>query len=1011
MRPSPFEQDTPRQELYLLEHVAIECRKTELRQLLRLLNLVRTGQPKAALITGDTGIGKSALLDAFVTLARESAYCRVLNMGTASFDSVEAFYVAIIEALQAEADTILEEALVAVNRITSELDLRWEHSDLVRAVALVKLQESIGGKQAVSQDQLMKSIRSQVPAIRKLRPSVNESIEKLVDILVNPWVMAATSLLNPMTPPLQEAIKLAERLKSSGAPSRRALPTFPSSLTDPPTLSSPPPTTFPASGPLSSMDFASPERSDMAQFDPERSETDRDIPIIRITDPMSSETPAGTTVIPIASSEVSSVWVTELVTDSAESVRDPLLLRLLDVFHFLNTAIDPLDNALLIVLDEWERILDKPARQAIKAFLSEMLHRMTEQKQYHVMVVLTARSEDESYTLGGPLYQHFRTKLLLDALPDVACRKLLRNVLKSVGADADEEVHRQAIALSRGNPLQHLKLARYLAERVQSHRIRHVDMTFYGKLGVEKIGDVPELAFTRLKLAFLNDEDSLSKVIATLIRLFRERPFSAHRAVREISASQGLMEGYVFDVLRGLYRHDFIRDARETTRANASQASSSSSDLSGDPCYVIHSRPILAFLREKTRATETDISTDEKLAYLKRIIPLSVKAGELDREKTMEVLALGDAMGRPEVAQFLEETFLDGLKDDTPVVRVTALNNLALLDSRNAREALFRAMRDNDSMVREYAACNLALLSRKSGDDAPAGRIIDSMSQAVDDESEAVRAQAYGVLSRYKGHPDIPALFVKGVADACDAVRLISAQSLADLETDSPYVVGSLIDALDDPLLEVRRMACLGLRKHPVDAVIDALANTLWTDTDNGLRALAADVLSRMDHPGAFKIVADILRHVSGRHVSSGRRATSGPGISGSEIPEDVKLAAARAMGKCRCWETEELLLEVLQNTDPDTTPVLMWVCIRSLGETGGTEQSLSFLNELKTRLANSILVSAIDMAGRRIGERIDELRRMERRLEEATPPTVAMSGDDEEALPEEDVIPERCSS
>jgi len=206
--------DAPSREIYLLENVAIQGRKTELRQLLKLLNLAKTGQPKAALITGDAGIGKTALLDAFVNLVREGVYCRILNLGSASFDSVEALYVAIIEGLQAEANDILDEALVTVNGITQELDLHWERQDLIRAIALVKLQESIGGKKAVSQEQLMKAIRSQVPAVKKLKLSVNDSIEKLVDLIVNPWVMVATSLLNPMGQPLQEAIQLAEKLKA-----------------------------------------------------------------------------------------------------------------------------------------------------------------------------------------------------------------------------------------------------------------------------------------------------------------------------------------------------------------------------------------------------------------------------------------------------------------------------------------------------------------------------------------------------------------------------------------------------------------------------------------------------------------------------------------------------------------------------------------------------------------------------------------------------------------------------
>ena len=57
-------------EIYLLENVRLQGRKTELRQLLKILNLSKNGQAKAVLVTGDAGIGKSALLGAFAAHAR-----------------------------------------------------------------------------------------------------------------------------------------------------------------------------------------------------------------------------------------------------------------------------------------------------------------------------------------------------------------------------------------------------------------------------------------------------------------------------------------------------------------------------------------------------------------------------------------------------------------------------------------------------------------------------------------------------------------------------------------------------------------------------------------------------------------------------------------------------------------------------------------------------------------------------------------------------------------------------
>jgi HEAT repeat protein/Cdc6-like AAA superfamily ATPase len=958
--------DAPSREIYLLENVAIQGRKTELRQLLKLLNLAKTGQPKAALITGDVGIGKTALLETFVGLVREGIYCRILHLGSATFNSVEDLYVAIIEGLQAEANDILDEALVAVNGITQELDLHWERQDLVRAIALVKLQESIGGKQAVSQEQLLKAIRSQVPAVKKLKLSVNESIEKLVDLIVNPWVMVATSLLNPMGQPLQEAIQLAETLKAKMAEQPAENPVLPQ--LDPSAI-----TALPES--IAENGVANPQVKTAQQEATQK--------LIDDFYPPATSEPA--TVAESAILPAPVLPVTRIETP-LRPIKDPLIHHLLQVFNFINSAIENLDTALLMVIDEWDRIQGKPAQQALKDFLAELLYHITEQKNYHFMMVMSARSEGESYTLGGPLYNHFRTKLLLDALPDSACRKLLRGILRAAGTDVDEEVNRRVYQLSRGNPGWHLKMAHYMAERAENNRLRNVDIDFYEKLGVEKVENIAELAFTRLKLTFLNDEESLYKVIAALLKLFEERPFSANQAIKEISTSQGFTDGYVFEVLRALYRHNFIREATKTESAGLSQGEPDARTKRPDPCYVIQSRTMLQFLQEKTRAIETDISTDEKLMYLKKIIPLSIKSGELDREKTMEVLALSDAMNRPEVVQFLEDTFIENLQDGKPVVRVTALNNVALLDSPRAREALFRAMRDEDSMVREYAARNLALLSQKSSDPQITNRIIETMSLAVDDESEAVRAQVYGTLSKYKWHRELLTLFIKGTADACDSVRITAVQTLAETESDSPYLINALLDALSDPVADVRRYACMGLQKFSNSEVIEALVRVLQSDADSSIRALAADSLSRMEEGKALQALIHALRY---------------------ESSEEVKLAVARALGKRRGWQTEEILLEALQNADPAAMPVFTWACIRSLGQVGGTERSLSVLAELRKRLTNTILLSAIDVANQKIYGRIDELRQIERQLEEATPLTQAVPSEYQEdvALPEEEII------
>jgi len=1014
--------DNPSREIYLLENVPIQGRKTELRQLLKLLNLAKTGQPKAALITGDSGIGKTALLDTFTQLVTEGVYCRVLNLGKMTMPSPEVVYVNFIDKLQAEANSILDDALVAVNEITSELDLRWERHDLARAIALVKLQESIGGKEAVSQEQLVKAIRSQVPTVKKLKFSVNESIQKLVDLIVNPWVMIATSLLTPMSPALQEAIQLADTLRKNDfiLPQEQKLANLLNQneygTAPAPIIEAPPIVRQVDQGrsssqeplpPVNDVDFEEilrpvPVKKLPLLVDPELNmifdEANRNAEghhLLVGSEQTSYQPPA---VIPAqevvsntidVSSSGSSYGVVRLDAP-ARPIKDPLIRHLMTVFNFINSAINQMDSGLLIVLDEWDRIQHTPRENDLKEFFSEMVLQITEQKNYHFMIVMTARTEGESYTLGGTLYNHFRTKLLLDVLHESACRKLTRNLFKDSGVDLDEEIHHRLFRLSRGNPFWHLKMATYMQERVESNRVRQVDQEFFDKLGIDHLRTLFELSFTRLKLTFLNDEESLYKIIAALLKHFEERPFSANQAIREISASQGFTDGYVFEVLRALFRHDFIRlvGTSPSEQAMLQRLVDANGDGSRprDPFYVIQSRFILEFLEEKTRMIQTDISTDEKIMFLKKIIPLSVKSGDLDREKTMEVLSLGDAIGNAEIVNFLEEVFVEALKDPKAVVRVTALNNIALLDTPGAREAMFNAIKDSDSMVREYAARNMALLAEKSHDPNLANYVIELMLEVIDDESEAVRTQIYSTLTKYRTHRDLTSVFIKGASDACDGVRLTSIRNLSELEIQTPYVFNCLLDAMNDPLNEIRRYACLGLQRYPSSEAIDIIVKVLQSDKDISIRSLAADSLSNMEDNKAFVALVNALRQ---------------------ESSEDVKLAVVRALGKRRGWQTEAVLQEALQGADYEKMPVFTWACIRSLGQVAGTERSRGILLELKRKISNSIIVSALDMSVKRINERIEELRQMERQLEEATPITVATPSEYEQEveLPEEEIM------
>lgn len=1028
--------DSLTREVYLLENVAIQGRKTELRQLLKLLNLAKTGQPKAALISGDEGIGKTALLKAFVKLVRDGVYCRVIDLGQMRFNSPEKLYIAIINTLRQEADQILDEALLAVNELTHELDLHWERSDLIRAVSLVKLQESIGGKEAVNQEQLLKAIRSQVPAIKRLKLSVNDKVEKLVDLLMNPWVTVATSLHHPTLEAIQDAIRICERLEAG----ETSEDIYGPSVTVEQVLQSQPQNAAPLNNKTSSLTGSSPANISSAidtrakeknqasinralddiPFEPELFSVEGIVsaprPVARkesasIEDSENSSYEGGNSdesphqqasitpeVVstpqtqlrknddssPSPSSSSLSALQYSLSNPTPKQSFHKLIKPLIDVFDYINKTINTVDTGLLIVLDEWDRLclLDASMeeRNAVKDFYIEWLTQLTERKNSHLMLAMTVRTSGESYSLGGTIYNQFRTKLLLDPLNESTCRKWNKSVFKNVSID--DSVQEKIYLLSEGSPYWQLKIYNHMLERVQSNQITVVDEAFFEKLGIDCAASILELSFTRLKLMFLNNEEVFLKAIAALINHFGEKPFTATQAILELSTSQNFKESFVFEVLRTLFWHDFLRQ----------EESSNGKSSSKDPHYYITSRQDLSFLKSKTEAVETEISTSEKLVYLKRIIPLSIKSGDLNREKTMEILTLGEAMDHPEIVTFLEELFLEALQDERSVVRVTALNNIALIDSPRARNALFSSMQDSEEMVREYAANNLEALcdrelARKNGSPALAEQIIDVMIECLDDDSDQVRSRIYAVLSKCHSHRDLSTVFIKGLTDSSPVVRLISTRTLAEIPVESAQVFSALLSAVTDSNPDIRRYACLGLQKYPISEAIEAIMRLLKSDENSSIRALSADCLSRMEDSRAFPALVSALRN--------------------EENIEDVKLAVVRALGKRHDPRTEAVLIEALMQADSDAMPVFVWASVRSLGQVGGSPRSVELLRELRNRAENPIIVSAIDMAQHKIKDRLMELD--ERKQQMAQEPSVmVMLSAIQEDVPtlEEDALP-----
>lgn len=955
---SPYAGAAATNDAYLVETVEIVGRKTELRQLLKLIHLSRQGQLKAVLLTADTGMGKTALIDSFIELVRQSVYSRIIDCRLHHFKTPQHFYVTLIDSLRQDADRLIQEALIAINEELANIGLVWETQDLIRAVSLAQLQDAIHLENGLesgleksntekstpaktsqkssppkisSEEQLAKAIKNSLPTMKKLRLSLNTHIDKLVKFILNPWVVLACQLANPIDPRLKTAFALSDEIKDGNR--------------------------------LFDLNYTQDWEAKRPQFFQNTLQNQE-----QETDSADQHTDSD--------AEPASALSSNLAKKKARTPKQKdhgpvaeMSAHLQQVFDFINQGIASIDSSLLLLFDHWEGVSDipQPQQNELKQMLYDLLNETGDNReggrpgipqQTRLMLLLGCDTLGQSNSLGGNLFHQFRTKLLLSPLDEAQARKLFRMRFHSAGLEFDENVHLQVYTLTQGNPYWHNRAARYLIERSHANRIRHLDLDFYNRLCIDQPEDLLELSYTRIKLAFLQQEEKLEKAIAALLKTFGGQPFKAGDAISEVYLSQQLGETFVYEVLQRLAQYQFIQPFAKSKSAVTNQTPFA------DKWFIFQNRIDREFLESKTASVEADLPTEEKLRYLKKIIPLSIQTGELDRAKTQEVLSLCHSLGNTDMPEFLERLFIDSLKSEQPAIRVTALNNLALIDSEKSRQALFTALKDMDTMVREYAAQNLALISQKTTEPDFHKRFVESMLEALDDEYEAIRAQAYQALVKYRWSHDLTAVFIKGLSDADESVRLCSIKFLADdhnpsNDRESPFVQNSLLDAIDDPVPEIRKYACVGLQKYPGPDAIKALIARLHQDSDPAIRALAADSLSFMDEQGAFHALANTLLD--------------------PEEDEDVKIAVVRTLGKRPARQAEDAILAAIstqvypQATRATMPPALLWACVRSLGQIGSTDRALTMLADLQAVGSSEIISSVCQMAIRKIKRRIDE--------------------------------------
>ena len=928
--------DSATVEMFLLEEVTLQGRKGDLRQLLKWLNLARNGQTKTVLITGDPGIGKSALLDSFVDLALKGQLCRFLDLRSLVLETPEKLFISILEQLIHESDRMLDEAMFRIQQTTRELNLQWTRDDLLEAISLVRLSEFSEGKNLLAvQEQLIRKIKSSLPTVKKLKPSVQTEIEELVNLIIDPWLNVAASMLVPNNPQIQKALQYAETLKQEILLEENPLARALNELLE--------------------------DDEPQTDLDPEVEE--------------------------VLSAAEKKAEASKPVLAKGQRLIGDMTRHLMKVFQYINKTIRNLDSALLVLFDDWDQIIHLPEaqREGVKNLLVSLFKETAEQKNYRMMMCLCARSEGESYTLGGPLYSMFQNKLLLPGVQDVARAKLFDEPMTQAGITLDPDVTERVYALTCGNPFWIIKMRQYLKTWAQTTQTPRISMEQFRELGVETLHDLLEFNYCRIKLVFMYEDALFQKIISVLTRFAGSRPFTVGGAIDALKLYPGMTDALVFEALRSLYLHDFLVELPGRT-------------ATGDPLYQFQSRLIVDFLKEKTQLVQEEVSPDEKVSYLKKIIPLSLKSGELDRSKTQELIAINKAIGTDEMTQFLESTFWSHLADPDPAVRISAINNISALPSERTIERLLACFDDRDPEVRESAVRNIAVLIEQQGFGHGIGSLqlrnvlCDALTSRIDDPSERVRTEIYAALGKLSWNPELFPLLAKGLGDASPLVRIKAIQALLEMESIPFAAKDCFIQALSDPAIDVRKAACTGLTRflegEPDEAIIQILSNQLKQESDTTVRVAVVNTLGHCRTGSVLNLLANVLKN---------------------DASEDVRIAVARALGKWRSLSVEpieEVLLDVLRQPDYQP-PAVLWSCVRSLGALGETYDSIETLNKLKAQVTNDILLMAIEVSLRKIGSRLQkfqqrldhQIKDFQRKSDFREPVTLSLTPDPETAL------------
>ena len=886
-------------------------REAEQQQLLKLLSYCQTGQGKSVLVLGAEGIGKSALLHAFTREAERLTQTPSIILPVTAPTSLAELAGRLVNSVYHLAQEQAYQRLSQIQVLLSQLGFSWTETQVLELLKPFFEDPDLQTRPDAFEEGLALYLNNSLSFFKKLNPNSDRLIEQVIQQLNQPWLLIYAGFELGLLSPVADCRRLIQQWAEWSAS-----PGHPHS------------------------ESPSEESPEILAEETVEDDSDAFAPTSNVIG--LSHVSTTTLQRPESSEEVVSNEVNQIARATA------------NVFLAVSQILAIYKQAFILGLDQWDSIADLglQTQSELKSFLNGVLRYTTDSAQFHGLIMLACRSEQESYLISNDLYNRFRQKLLLGPIEPSMQNRILAETIAPYGMQLEETVEEELYHLTRGNPalLQLLiPLLETYVSAIQHNPKAVIDYRTYREhFAVNRATEWVDLLLNQLHLSFVGASVSIDPLLTKLVAHYARRPFSAEQLVA--LSDQPLSRSDFKTLIERLVRFGFIVPYPEPADANSPKQ------------YWFTSAFTLSILQQRLCPVQIDMPLADKVHSLKRIIPLSIESGEMDYEKVLNILSMAATLDDTDLAAYLEGTMINAFHStpSEPIKR-SLLNGLAAFASDNAIETIRTALHSSSLTLQEYACRQLLeCLQTMSAPPAQMPQIIEDVCElakhAPTPNHAAVQQAAYALLIHYPQFGSLTRVrFEEGLNSPDTLVQLLSIHGLSQLGVQTLDFIHKTQILINDPHcdLTLAQAAMSALEGFDYHHMMPILTDFLETQTENPLWNDGLKLMLSIEPAQALPWVEQTLAH--------------------PETDPEIKLYLLRHLGSERSSEYENAIIRYIARARHNPIePELRWMAIRSLGWIGYSRESYDILLAQQALCASDpILSQTLQFAIQQLAKRL----------------------------------------